>query len=286
MTASERRVMTVQTVHRQFGSKVRVVSRLLALLPTDGEVWVEGFAGTAAMTLGKEPHPVEHVNDLNGDVVNLFGVMRSPAALEHLCRALDLTPWAQQEFESCRDAVAAEPIDAVADPIERARQFLVASWQGIGGKQHGRTSWRLDIARGWMPGTWSRVPLRLRAAAERLRQVHIHRRHITDLVGMFAGEPRAVLFLDPPYPRSSLVTHERMYAVDMGEDEHRALAEQLRGARCRVLLTMNAATVYSEILADWHTTPFQVRGLRNTCKTELALTNYRPPMADLFGEEC
>jgi len=267
----------VLTAHRQFGSKARVAHELLRLVPTDARVWVEGFAGTAAMTLAKPPHPAEHPNDLNGDIVNLFDVMRDDASLDRLCQLLELTPWAQEEFIRCRDHVIAVDADAAVDAVERARRFLVASWQAIGGKQHSKTSWRLDLGRSWLTSTWSRIPLRLRAVAERLRFAHIHRKHIADLVAMFGREPGAILFLDPPYPQHSLATHERMYSVEMTDEEHAALAEQLRGVKCRVLLTMSVGTVYSEILADWRVTPFEVRGLKNTVKTELALTNYVPP---------
>ena len=272
----------VLTVHRQFGSKVRVAERLLQLVPSDVAVWVEGFAGTAAMTLAKPPHPAEHLNDLNGDVVNLFEVLRDPESCARLCELIHLTPYAQEEFERCRSEVWTTEPDDAPDPVERARRFLVASWQAIGGKQFTKANWRLDRGRSWVIGTWSRLPLRMQHAALRLKLCHIHRRHITDMVGIFGRYSSALLFLDPPYPVDTRSTHETMYAVEMGEAEHQALARQLRKVQARVLLTINPGTVYSDILADWHVTPYAVRGLRNQVKNELALSNYRPP-ATLFS---
>lgn len=274
--------MISATVHRQFGSKVRVAERLLQLVPADVMVWVEGFAGTAAMTLAKPPHPAEHLNDLNGDVVNLFEVLRDPASCARLCELVDFTPYAQEEFERCRSEVWTSEADDAADPVERARRFLVASWQAIGGKQFTKANWRLDLGRSWLIGTWTRLPLRLQTAAQRLKLCHIHRRHITDMVGMFGRYSGAVLFLDPPYPVATRGTHETMYAVEMGDAEHEALAKQLRKVASRVLLTISEHTVYSEVLRDWHVTPYAVRGLRNKVKTEMALTNYRPPMERLL----
>lgn len=275
--------MTVTaTCHRQFGSKARVAERLLQLVPGDVRVWVEVFAGTAALTLAKPPHPAEHLNDLNGDVVNLFEVMRNPEALDQLCQLLEFTPYAQQEFEQCRNEIWVTDADDAIDPVDRARRFLVASWQSIGGKQITRSNWRLDIGRSWLIGTWSRLPLRLQLAAQRLRLCHVHRRHVTDMVAMFGRYSGALLFLDPPYPVDSRGTHETMYAVEMNAAEHEALARQLRKIKSRALLTISAGTVYSDILADWHVTAYPVRGLRNTVKTELALTNYLPP-ATLFS---
>lgn len=272
------------TVHRQFGSKARVAHRLLQLLPPDARVWVEAFAGTATVTLAKPPHPAEHLNDLNGDVVNLFEVMRHPEMLDRLCRLLEFTPYAQEEFERCRSEVWVTDADDAVDPAERARRFLVASWQAIGGKQFTKANWRLDFGRTWLIGTWTRLPLRLQTAAQRLRLCQIHRRHVREMVEMFGRHREVVLFLDPPYPFETRGTRETMYSVEMGPDEHAALAEQLRGIKARALLTISKGTVYNDVLSDWHVTPYQVRGLRNTVKTELALTNYRPPAAGLFSE--
>lgn len=272
----------VVTAHRQMGSKARVATRLLQLVPSDVTVWVEGFAGTGAMTLAKEPHAAEHLNDLNDGVVTLFRVLRDDALRDRLCALLELTPYAQVEFETARDAIfGGTPPD---DPVEHARQFLVASWQAIGAKQVRHASWRLDLGRSWLTSTWRSVPDRLIRIAQRLRTVHVHRKHIRDLVEMFDPVgPGCLLFLDPPYPRDTLATHETLYTHDMTSDEHRELAERLLTARCRVLLTMSEGTIYSDVLSDWHVTEFPVRGLRNTVKTELALTNYRLPVADLFA---
>jgi DNA adenine methylase len=275
--------MAVPTTHRQFGSKVRVAAQLLALVPADVRVWVEGFAGTAAMTLAKAPHPAEHINDFNRDVVGLYSVLRDDAQRERLCRLLSLTPYAEAEFRACLEALygGAAPVD---DPVERARQWLVCSWQAIGGKQLLKASWRLDLCRSWLIPVWQSVPARLQEVAVRLRGAHIHCKHILELVDLFADKPEVLLFLDPPYPRHTLATHETLYAVDMSDDEHRALAERLRTVRCRVLLTMGLDTVYQRVLADWHVVPFSVRGMRNAVKTEAALLNYTPPARTLFCE--
>lgn len=281
MAAGEGCGVTIITAHRQFGSKARVADALLQLLPTDATVWVEGFAGTAALTLAKPPHPAEHLNDANGDVVNLFRVMRDEPSLSRLCVLVEMTPYAQEEFIACRNHVWSTDADHADDPVTRAWQFLVASWMGFGGKQHRRASWRLDKGRSSLSTTWIGIPDRLVTVAQRLRRCHIHRRHIIDLVACFADRADAVLFLDPPYPRHTLNGHETMYAVDMTDGEHAALAAALREARCRVLITMARGTVYSEILSDWTHTDYGVRSLTNSRQTEVAISNYRPPQCGL-----
>src|SRR5438552_15583209 len=82
-----------------YGAKQRISSQIIDLFPPHN-AWVEGFAGSAAITLAKPPAPIEVINDLDGEVVNFFEQLRkSPDAL---CRAVALTPYAREEFRSAR----------------------------------------------------------------------------------------------------------------------------------------------------------------------------------------
>lgn len=268
--------MTVQTIHRQFGSKSRVAPAIIRMIPPKKAIWVEVFAGSAAVTLAKQPHPAEHINDLNGSVVNLFQVIRDADLRERLCEAVEFTPWSQEEMRTC-EAQTRHP-----DPVEWARRFLVTSWQTIGGKQAQGTGWRIQLDKDWPIGTWRRLPDRIRLAAWRLREVYIHQRHCVEMVEAFGDREDAVLFLDPPYPLELTGTRvQQVYEVDMVPDEHRALAEALLKVKGSVILTMAHGSVYEDILqgAGWRRSEIKVRGLRNAVKSELVLTNFVPPAA-------
>ncbi len=273
-----------QTVHRQFGSKVRLAGDIIRLIPAGCRVWVEGFAGSAAVTLAKPPHRFENLNDKDGEIVNLFRVIRDREMCAELAELIALTPYAQQEFaEACLAEAGA------AGPVERARLFLVRSWMSIGAPTaNNRLSW----SAGWrssskanspVPHVWQRVPARILAAADRLKHATIHCADIRDIVARFGPMPDSCLFLDPPYPNSAIDTKARPYAVDMTEEEHAALAEDLRGVAGAVILTMAEDTVYDQVLQDWHRTTVAVRGLVNSVKSEVIYTNFRPA-GDLFAE--
>lgn len=264
-------------VHRQFGSKARVASRILALVPPRKRVWVEVFAGSAAVTLAKPPHPVEHINDLSGHVVNLFQVVRDPVLRLGLQEAIELTPYHQGELAACRGQIRHD------DAIEWARRFLVVSWLSVNGCHTGNTGFRCNRDQDWHLGVWNRLPDRIAAACRRLKEVTIHSRHCLDMVKVFGDLQDAVLFLDPPYPLETTNTQrQQVYEVDMTADEHEALCRALRTVKSAAIVTMNPGTVYSDILSDWHVTEIPVRGLRNATKTELVMTNFAPNV-DLFG---
>src|SRR3954471_8601570 len=74
-------------------------------------VYTEAFGGAASVLMRKPRSYGEVYNDLDGEIVNLFHVLRGPRAGE-LIASLRLTPFARIEFE--------ESYETAADPVEQA----------------------------------------------------------------------------------------------------------------------------------------------------------------------
>lgn len=274
---------TVRPAHRQMGSKARVARLLATLIPQRTDVWVEVFAGTASVTLARPPDAVEHLNDLHGDVMHLFRVLIDPALRSALVERIELTPWSQALFEECLDGLEH---GAAQDAVERAWQFLVVSWQTIAPQARSpRRSWRLERRSCRQLSVWAGLPERLAAVGQRLRRCYLHRRPAAEIVAMFADDPHATLFVDPPYPAEAINSHGPLYALEMSAAEHQALAVQLLECHCNVMLTMVSGTVYSRVLSGWHVRALPVRGLRGHTKTELLFTNYHTAQLGLFDPE-
>ncbi|TWA70727.1 DNA adenine methylase [Azospirillum baldaniorum] len=248
-----------------YGSKEKMCPEIHALIPEGPNTWVDLFCGSAVVTLKKPRHQREVINDLNGDVINLFTVLGS-ASVADLYRRIELTPYAE---ELLQQVYAMPPTD---DAVERAWRFLVCSWFGRGGDAH-KTGFRWSKTQTTAPElTWARLPDRLIPVAERLRGVCIRSADALKIVGDY-DHPECILFVDPPYPGPV----GRRYAVRMDDAGHRALADRLVATKAKVILTMNPETVYGEVLADWHETPVLVQGGGNAFKREVILTNYPPP---------
>jgi DNA adenine methylase len=255
-----------------YGSKETMARHILALVPAGPSTWVELFCGSAVVTLNKPRHPKEVINDLNGEVINLFEVLRSPRAGE-LYAAIELTPFAEAEFRAC------QAVEMPKDPVERARVFLVASWMGRGG--HGdahRSGFRWSKMPAIAPEiTWTRLPARLAAVAERLRGVSIRSTDAITLLGNY-DSPDCLMFVDPPYPGPV----GRRYAVKMDAAAHDRLAAALAATKARVILTMSEGTVYDSALAGWYRFPSKVVTDGGTVKPEVIMTNFERP-GDLFS---
>ena len=57
------------------GGKRKLAKHILPLLG-EHRCYVEPFAGAAAIFFMKEPSPVEVINDINGDLSNLYRVVK------------------------------------------------------------------------------------------------------------------------------------------------------------------------------------------------------------------
>ena len=247
-----------------YGSKERMCPRIHALIPPGPSTWVDLFCGSAVVTLKKPRHPRETINDLNGDIVNLFEVLRGAGA-EDLYRRVELTPYSEEELYRAYEA------DATEYPVERAWRFLVTCWFKRSGDAH-KTGFRWSKSQTTAPEiTWSNMPARLTSVAERLRGICIRSAPALKVLEDY-DTPDCILFADPPYPGEV----GRRYAVKMSVDDHQAFAERLARCHANVILTMNPDTVYGQVLADWIEHRVSVLGGGQTTKDEVILTNFEP----------
>ena len=78
-----------------YGGKFSHLHWLLPLLPKTWH-YCEPFGGSAAVLLNREPSPVETYNDIDGEVVNFFRVLRDKK--DELIEAIGLTPFSREEW--------------------------------------------------------------------------------------------------------------------------------------------------------------------------------------------
>ncbi len=229
-----------------YGAKQRLASRIIRSLPPHN-AWVEAFCGSAAITLAKEAVPIEIINDLNNEIVNLFLQLRErPKAL---CEAVALTPYARAEF-----LVAREPKD-IEDPLERARLFLIATMMAVNGtvsKHKCGFSYSQSYAREGCEARvnrWCNLPARLEKVVERLRNVRVENRDARELLQMFSDRPATLVYLDPPY----LTKRRYEYVIDANEESfHVELLRIARRARCMILISGYSNELYNDLLIKKH----------------------------------
>jgi DNA adenine methylase len=235
----------VSTVFAYYGSKNSIAEQIVDLMPAH-RGYVEPFAGSLAVLRSKPASPFECVNDLDGDVMTFWRVLRD--RLQDLERLAVLTPHSRAEYD------ASWPIDTDDDLIRAWRVWVKLS-QGRGGQLRS-TGWRYhEITRGrgsGMPTTLAGYVGRFAAAAERLRNVSLECLPALELIRRYGRDPETLLYVDPPYFGDTRCRTGYQFEMHR-EDEHRELAEALRSCTSMVMLSGYAHPLYDdELYAGWH----------------------------------
>lgn len=217
------------------GGKRNLAARLCAIINTiPHRAYVEPFVGMGGVFLRRaRPAPVEVINDLSGDVANLFRVVRRH--YRPFVDELELLFASRAEFDRQRRVDPATLTD-----IDRAVRFLFLQRLAFGGKVEGRT---YGVNRSG-PSRFNHAKLRvdLRALSARLAPVVIEQLDYADLIRRYDA-PDALFYLDPPYDETT------GYGLPFGRDQYVAMAEQLDTITGSFVLSINATPFVRETFA-------------------------------------
>jgi DNA adenine methylase len=240
-------------VLRYLGGKWRIAPWIISFFP-EHRVYVEPFGGAASVLLRKPRSMGECYNDLDGEVVNLFRVLRDSSTSAELCRLLRLTPFSREEYDA-----AYEPSD---EPVERARRLVSRSYMGHGsssGVSAKNTGFRASMVNrgGALPaGEWPTLPAALEAVTERLDGVLIEHRPALQVIDRY-DEPGALIYLDPPYVAESRSLKRKggkpshVYAHELSVDDHAELLERAVRCQAAVVISGYPSEQYDRLLSGW-----------------------------------
>lgn len=239
--AGRGRKSVTRPILRWHGGKWKLADWIIANLPPH-RVYVEPFGGAASVLLKKPRSYAEVYNDLDGEVVNLFRVVRDHG--EELRRALELTPFARDEF--------AESYRKAKDPLEQARRTVARAFMGFGSNAHNKaTGFRANSNRsGTTPARdWRNYPDALGAIIDRLQGVVIENRDAIDVVQAHDGD-ETVHYVDPPYV-SATRGKGGDYRHEMTDADHEQLALALHALRGAVVLSGYRSALYDDLYSNW-----------------------------------
>ena len=216
-------------------------------------VYVEPFGGAWSVGMRKPRAYAEIWNDLDGELVNLFSVLRDPAMNQRLVQAIRLTPFARAEFHAayrpCRNKV------------ERARRLIARSFMGHGADGASgiyRTGFRAASNRsGTTPAhDWVNLPPGLEQVIERLSGVVLESR---DALAVMRRHDcvDALHYVDPPYLHETRQRANRrpdnggVYRHEMTTEQHQHLLAGLQTLKGMVVLSGYPSELYDQMLPGW-----------------------------------
>lgn len=230
---------------RYHGGKFRLAPWIIEQMP-EHVCYVEPFGGAAGVLLQKPRSYSEVYNDLDGEVVNLFRVLRNPELNQRLQDACRLTPYSRDEF--CH---AQEP---ATDSVERARRMVVRACMGFGSAAGigGNSGFRGDSKRKYATAAhlWERYPENLAALCQRLQGVIIENKDALSV--MRAHDAQTTLhYIDPQYVPETRVQGNRYYAHEMTVEGHEQLLAVAITMTGMVMISGYDTEVYNDMLSGW-----------------------------------
>lgn len=222
-----------------YGGKYYQLSWILSLLP-ECEHYVEPFCGSAIVALNRKPSPLETINDMNGDLINFFRVLRSNT--EELVDQLELTMNSRAELE-----LSTQPSD---EPIERARRFFTRIRQSFSARSSlTSSSWSYSRRKTSATNSFrNSIPI-IAGLVDRIKHWQIENRPAIDIIKRNDTED-ALFYCDPPYVLSTRKC-ESYGEQEMSDDDHRELAEVLNSIKGRAAVSGYNCDLYNELYRNW-----------------------------------
>lgn len=233
----------MKAVMKYPGSKWRIADWIISFFP-EHHSYMEAFFGSGAVLFNKPRSNIETVNDLDGNVVNLFEwIKHDPEKLVH---EIYFTPYARQVYE---DAFASEPEDS----LQKAVNFYIRLNMGHGFRTNGeKVGWKNDVQgreRAYAATDWVKLPEKILQAAERLRGVQIENRPAAGLIERF-NYPNVLVYADPPYVLST--RHGKQYRHELDDKGQNDLLDVLLAHKGPVVLSGHDNDLYNDRLKGWH----------------------------------
>ncbi|EMV1614049.1 TPA: DNA adenine methylase [Salmonella enterica subsp. enterica serovar Newport] len=204
------------------GGKRRLAKHILPLFPAH-TCYVEPFCGAAALYFLKTPSKIEVINDINGELVNLYRVVKHH--LEEFVRQFKWALVSRQIYKWLQDT----PEETLTD-IQRAARFYYLQKQAFGGKVADHT---------FGTSTTSAPRFNLLRIEEELSMAHLRlsRTLIEHLDWHQCIErydrPHTLFYCDPPYWGTE------GYGVEFGLENYDYMAELARSTKGKMIISVN-----------------------------------------------
>lgn len=259
------------------GSKWSIAKWIISFFPGHHS-YLEPFFGSGAVLFNKPRSNIETVNDLDGNVVNLFKWVKNDP--EKLAHEIYYTPYSRQAYE---DSYAAVPESSLG----KAVNFCISLNMGHGFRTNGeKVGWKNDVQgreRAYAAQDWCSLPERIMQAAERLRGVQIENRPAIEVMKRFNSN-KVLIYLDPPYMPG--VRHGKQYRHEMySEESHMELLDATIKHQGPVLISGYDTELYNDMLAGWHREETICYSQSASKKQEILWMNFEPKEKQLTFDD-
>ena len=228
------------------GGKHHKAKKIIPYFPIHN-TYVELFGGGASVLLQKSPSNIEVFNDINGDLINFFRVLRNKKKFKEFYDILNLIPYSRQEYYDSINSLQE------GSDIEKSIKFFIIAKMSFGGK----------FGKGWGYNRISNNMIRVNAwlntikllpeISERLKQVQIDNRDYKILMKYF-NDPKIFIYADPPY-LNSVTNNNGSYKI-WSEDQHEDFLDKCLNSNSKIMISGYYSDLYIDKLKYWNRVKF------------------------------
>jgi DNA adenine methylase len=256
------------------GGKSRLREPIIALLP-EHTCYVEVFGGAAWVLFGKQPSEVEVLNDIDGELINFFHVVKYQP--DEFVDSFDLELVSRAEFKRL---AGLDPKQL--DDVQRAHRFYYIIMAGWGGELN-YPRFQTSITDGGhgnrLIGALETLRKRIDPIHDRLKTVIIENLDWQHCINKYDRD-NVVMYLDPPYPGNGV-----NYLHNMRDwSDHTNLAARLGMTKCKWILSSYDVPEIHELFSAYHIVQVESasgmkakkNGKERTVNQEVLVMNFEP----------
>ena len=244
------------------GGKRRLAKTILPMFP-EHTCYAEPFCGAAALYFMKHQTEVEVLNDINGELINMYRVVK-----HHLDEFIRQFRWALASRELYK-WLQITPEETLTD-VQRAARFYYLQKLAFGGKvadQNFGTATtsapRLNLLR---------IEEDLSQAHLRLSRTYIEHQAWFDCIKKY-DRPHTLFYCDPPYWGTE------GYGVDFGLEQYDQMADLARSIKSKMIISVNdipeMRKAFNGLTIDTTEITYTVGGAnRSARRSELIIRNF------------
>lgn len=250
------------------------------------DCYVEPFTGAAWILLAKTPSAIEVMNDINGDLMNFWTVLRDHTS--ELVAKVAFTPYSRALYENLREKWRSG--QRPESKLERAYEWYVLIRQSFSGILF--TGWSHGKDKSWVSPAkkWINAASRLVEVADRLSTVQLECQDFREVIETY-DSAETLFYVDPPYISCPAGYYDG-HVLD--EQAHRDLSLLLNNVKGKVVVSYYPNPLVDELYPQhkWRRDEKQVMkhsmgitrnhsAIHRPRATELLLMNYEPTATSL-----
>jgi len=259
-----------------YGGKQTLLKHILPLIPPH-KLYCEPFFGGGAVFFAKPKAEVEIINDVNGEVVNFFKVVKTK--FSDLQKEIQGSPHSRELFKRAK-AIYDFP-DMFTD-VQRAWAFWILTNQGFAGMIG---SWGFGKTASKEKAVATKRDTFTKDYADRLRTVQVEHNDALKVIDR-CNDKQSFIYCDPPYINSDQGHYE-----GYSSSEYEELLKRLAKFKGKFLLSSYPSTLLSKYIKKYKWKVKRVKKavavtkLTDKQKIEMIVMNYDPPEINLNGAQ-